>query len=309
MENKINLRNMYISKIQKQIAKLSSSTKLLDKLNINIIQTGGSENATANSVDKTIETIKDTLIHAINKKLNTIDTMQTNSRNKMLDIMKKKLANAGSKTNQNVDELQNIIKELKSQQETNRNNLENVNKEFIKTLMELMLNHSQTNIDNLIEIIKDIKNIYINEEKINDLGMPRDYIKKILDKFNSSNQIKGYSKGILNILDLMYKEVVDYKKTNDVNINDVNINDVNINEYIKDNIFTNEKYNDKMNEIENNLKIFDIDNDKTEYDTFYENYLSLELYKFDNDSLSHVEEELKYFNIEVDALHTVPDNS
>ena len=117
MENKINLRNMYISKIQKQIAKLSSSTKLLDKLNINIIQTGGSENATANanSADKTIETIKNTLIDEIHKKLNTIDTMQTDSHKKMLDIYKKKLANAGSKTNQNVDKLEKKIKELTSQ--------------------------------------------------------------------------------------------------------------------------------------------------------------------------------------------------
>lgn len=311
MENKINLRNMYISKIQKQIAKLSSSTKLLDKLNINIIQTGGNANATEDNTTNIIEAIKDKLINEINKKLDTIDNMQTSSHKKMLDIYKKKLANAGSKTNEEVDALQKKITELTLQQNTNRNNLENVNKNFIKTLKELMLKHSQINIDNLIKIIKDITNEYINEKEISEnvSGIPDYYIDKILNKFKDIN-IKGYSDGIINMLEKYYKKVADLENSNiiatDVNINDENINDENINEYIKDNIFTSEKYKEMIDEIENDLKKYASANDRKEYDTFYENYLGLKEF-YNTKNPDNVKEELKYFGIDVDTINILPD--
>ena len=104
-----------------------------------------------------------------------------------------------------------------------------------------------------------------------------------------------------NILDLIYKEVVDYKKTNDVNINDVNIN-----EYIKDNIFTSEKYKEMIDEIENDLKKYASANDRKEYDTFYENYLGLKEF-YNTKNPDNVKEELKYFGIDVDTINILPD--
>lgn len=216
MQNNIEIRNLYIGKIQKQINKLIHSVSLLNNLNTVINQRGGNDSATS-SLDEAKKVLAQQNINRATVDIVSLRSASDSSvgdLNKTIKMLKKhieklkvELSNASkpeqiTELNNKISELTNTIENINKELDEKNKQLEGVNgkiiefentlKQYNEILEELKKKLPQIK-NNLIEQFNNtinelVKKLENPESLINDINSKQinDKIKtKIRAKFNA----------------------------------------------------------------------------------------------------------------------------